>query len=292
MNTQSVEYKSKAFESRNLVIFALVILGMTGVAVGFVLSPGGMPTGIFGSILGVLFMLMPCITAFVLTAISEGKTGIKTLWRRFRNRNLSLKWLLVVLLTFPVFWLIVNLVYRTLDHQDYPVFDLPNPPWKLITMFITYFIYAMGEEFGWRGYVLPRLQARWSALTSSILVGLLWAGYHLGSYILTGSHAGLTFWEYAFRIILLSIMYTWIFNNTKGSVLAVVLFHAASNVHVFWTEFVLDNLLPYFGVLLAMAILIVAIFGPKNLVRQKAEKAVAQDKVRRLSVGLNERKIK
>jgi membrane protease YdiL (CAAX protease family) len=283
MNTQPVGYKAKAFEARNLVIFVLVILGMTGVAVGFQLSPGGMPSGIPSAVLGVMFLLMPCITAFVLTSISEGNPGLKALWRRFWNRNLRLKWLLVVLLTFPAFWLIVNLVYRTLNRQDYPVFALPDPPWTLITMFITYFIYAMGEEFGWRGYVLPRLQVRWSALTSSILVGLLWAGYHLGNYVLTGSHAGLTLWEYTLRVILLSILYTWVFNNTKGSVLAVVLFHAASNVNIFWTEFVLNNLWPYFGVLLAMAILIVAIFGPKNLVRQKPEKAVEQDKVQAMS---------
>ena len=283
MNTQPVGYKAKAFEARSLIIFVLVILGMTGVAVGFVLSPGGMPSGIPGVVLGVMFLLMPCITAFVLTAISQGKTGVKALWKRFWNRNLSIKWLLVVLLTFPAFWLIVHLVYRILDRQAYPVFDLPDPPWKFFTVFITVFIYAMGEEFGWRGYVLPRLQVRWSALTSSILVGLLWAGYHLGNYVLTGSHAGLTFWEYTLRVILLSILYTWVFNNTKGSVLAVVLFHAASNVNIFWTEFVLNNLWPYFGVLLAMAILILAIFGPKNLVRQKPEKAVEQDKVRAMS---------
>lgn len=283
LNAQPVGYKAKAFEARNLIIFVLVILGMTGVAVGFVLSPDGIPSGIPGAVLGVMYMLMPCITAFVLTAISEGKPGIKALWKRFWNSNLSLKWLLVVLLTFPVFWLIVNLVYRTLDRQDYPVFALPDPPWTLATTFIIAFILAMGEEFGWRGYILPHLQVRWNALTSSILVGILWAEYHLGNYVLTGSHGGLTFWEYTFRVILLSILYTWVFNNTQGSVLAVVLFHTASNVGIFWTEFVLNTLLPYFGVLLVMVIGIVVIFGPKNLVIQKREDVVEQKQVHAVS---------
>ena len=93
----------------------------------------------------------------------------------------------------------------------------------------------------------------------------------------------MTFWEYTFRVILLSIMYTWVFNNTKGSVLAVVLFHAASNVSIFWTEFVLNTLLPYFGVLLVMVILIVTVFGTKNLVRQKREDVVEQKQVHAVS---------
>jgi len=270
MNNQPVGYKAKAFEARNLVIFVLVILGMTGVAVGFQLSPGGLPSGIPGAVLGVMFLLMPCITAFVLTAISEGKPGIKALWGRFWNRNLRLKWLLVVLLTFPAFWLIVNLVYRTQDRQDYPVFALPDPPWTLITMFITYFIYAMGEEFGWRGYVLPRFQARWNALASSIILGVIWAAWHWGQWFVPGSNLyQRNFWLWSLGTILLSILITWIFNNTNGSVLAASLFHGMVNTGTFW--FQLDW--RYYVIELLAVTLIVIIFGPSNLVREKPEPA-------------------
>ena len=73
--------------------------------------------------------------------------------------------------------------------------------------------------------------------------------------------------------------YTWIFNNTKGSILALVLFHASTS----FGGFINLDLWTYIGVLLVAAILIVAVFGPKDLVRQKPEDVVEQEKVRAVS---------
>ena len=95
-----------------------------------------------------------------MTAITEGKSGVKVLWKRFWNRNLSLKWLLVALLGYDVLRLVANIFARTIDGQVYPIVDLPNPLWMIIPLFLQAFILSgMGEEFGWRGYALPRFQA-------------------------------------------------------------------------------------------------------------------------------------
>jgi len=139
----------------------------------------------------------------------------------------------------------------------------------------TFLTSAMAEEFGWRGYVLPRFQSRWNALTSSIILGILWASWHYpGIFIPKAYLYQRNVWEFTGWIILCSVIYTWIFNNTKGSILAVCLFHAMVNTAVIWccTYEAFNPLdLILYGIYLLAVILIVIIFGPKDLVRQKPE---------------------
>ena len=139
----------------------------------------------------------------------------------------------------------------------------------VIPPFITAFIFnGMLEEFGWRGYVLPRFQARWNALPSSLILGVIWGAWHIGQWFVPGSNLyQRNFWLWGLGTILLSILMTWIFNNTKGSVLAASLFHAMINTGIIL--FQLDW--RYYGVELLAVILIVIIFGPKSLVRRRAE---------------------
>jgi membrane protease YdiL (CAAX protease family) len=176
----------------------------------------------------------------------------------------------VILLCYDVLRLIANFIARTLDGQAYPILNLPNPPWMVIITFISAFIFnGLFEEFGWRGYALPRLQARWNALISSLILGVIWASWHLPAFFMPGQPLyQRNFWVWAPWIILSSILYTWFFNNTKGSVLAAALFHAMMNcsIVVLPTQ---SSLWYYYGVLLAAGILIVIIFGAKNLVREQ-----------------------
>jgi len=211
----------------------------------------------------------PIIAAFVITALTEGKPGVSALWGRFWNRNISIKWLFITLLTIPILELITNLVIRLLDSKAYPVFASYNPVWAIIPAFITAFIFnGIFEEFGWRGYVLPRFQARWNALISSVVLGIIWAAWHLGQWIVPGSYLyGRNFWLYCIGTILESILITWIFNNTKGSILAAALFHGVVDTALFWYQADWR----YYGVSLLAVIVIVTIFGPKNLVRQTRE---------------------
>jgi membrane protease YdiL (CAAX protease family) len=279
MNTQPIGYKAKAFEARNLAFFFLLAFGLTwlknALTVAFDLK---MPTSLTDPV--VLFVVFvgfpggigPTFAAFVVTAITEGKPGVKALWKRFWNRNASLKWLLVALLFYDTLRLTTILIARALEHQAYQILELPDPLWSYIPALLTPFIISgMGEEFGWRGYVLPRFQAKWNALTSGLLLGVTWASWHIPFFFIPGG--GLyqrNFLEWALWLVLSSVVYTWLFNNTKGSVLVTALFHATANYSMFsfptqasaWT----NNLL-----LLLAVTLIVIVFGAKNLVRQRAE---------------------
>jgi membrane protease YdiL (CAAX protease family) len=279
MDTQTVEYKAKALEPRNLAFFFLIAFGISWLWSALLISgivkvpsevafPKIIPWVLADIILG----FGPTFGAFVMTATTEGKPGIKALWKHFWNHNISLKWLLITLLFYSGLRLVANLVSRILDGQAYPILSLPDPPWMVIVTFISAFIFnGLTEEFGWRGYALPRFQAKWNALTSSILLGIIWAAWHIPSFFVQGRplyHAN--FWVWAPNIILLSIIYTWIFNNTKGSVLAAALFHAMTNTSII----MLPSIKNYYGVLVLAIIIIVIFFGPKNLVRQRAGEQV------------------
>ena len=279
MNAQPVGYKAKAFESRNLIFFFLIAFGSTWIkdALIFIFDLK-MPTSITDPVIffilfvGIPGAIGPTFAAFVMTAITEGKPGVKALWLRFWNRNMSLKWLIVTLLFYDTFRLAANLIAQASDGQAYPVFDLPDPPWMFITSFISAFIInGMGEEFGWRGYVLPRFQARWNALTSSIILGVIWISWHIPFFFIPGAALyQRDFWEWAPWVLMSSVIYTWLVNNTKGSLLAAALFHATANYSlvILPTQ---SSLWYYFGILLFVVILIVILFGPKNLVRQQTE---------------------
>ena len=93
--------------------------------------------------------------------------------------------------------------------------------------------YGFGEEVGWRGFLLPHLQARWSALTASLIVSAIWAGWHLPLFLFSpGMSAmgvgGMIGW--AISILTGSVIMTWLFNASGGSVLAVALFHGALDI--------------------------------------------------------------
>ena len=271
MTNQTVEYKTKAFELRNLGYFFLIVFGLQALKYGFLFFSGKGEAALTtspGVILAVLGSWGPIIAAFVVTGITDGKSGICGLWRRFWNRNMSVKWLFIALLIIPIMELISNLVSRMVTGLAYPFFNLPNPPWMVISVFVSAFIFTgMFEEFGWRGYVLPRFQAKWNALTSSLILGVIWASWHFGQLFFREGSNPEPIWGFVLRIVLETIIITWIFNNTKGSVLAASLFHAMVNTGPIG----IGLAKVFYGVHLLVVIIIVLIFGAKTLVRHKVE---------------------
>lgn len=279
MNAQSVGYKAKAFEARNLIFYFLIaflpVFVAMLVAVGVLEFPSNPGPGL--KILFAVAQFSPLIAALAVTVATEGKAGLKALWKRFWNRDISVKWLLVILLFNPMVRLIANLISRAAGGEHYPFLEQSN----ILPLLLSGLIIGIQEEVGWRGYALPRFQARWGALTSSVILGAIWAPYHIGKWLIRERLD--SFLEFSLWIILISIFTTWIFNNTNGSILAAVLFHAivtngiAGCCGVPWAMKLL------LGIYLVAAIIIVAGFGPKNLVRQKREDVVEQVKIHAMS---------
>lgn len=156
-----------------------------------------------------------------------------------------------------------------------PEFTALSDPVFILVMFV--FIFFLGgpfqEEWGWRGYALNRLQTRWSALTSSLFLGFVWGAWHTPLFFIPGTIQSQTpIWGFMILIITASILFTWIYNNTNQSILAVMLFHAMNNL----TLVIIPTLQTTFGGLYllltstAAALLVTLIWGAKTLTRQSA----------------------
>jgi membrane protease YdiL (CAAX protease family) len=168
-----------------------------------------------------------------------------------------------------------------------------QPLYQIVPMFILFIITAgLGEELGWTGFLTPRLQARYSALVSSLIRGVLWGFWHIPLFIFSGlDHPSLADFPYsgwvsqkgfliamgAFILINQipwSIFYTWIFNNTRGSLLLVAILHGSEVWVAYWmlsTGVDASNFDNYWGygiVMVATAAVIVLAAGAKNLSRK------------------------
>jgi membrane protease YdiL (CAAX protease family) len=113
---------------------------------------------------------------------------------------------------------------------------LPTPAlasWLAMPILIVALVLpALCEEVGWRGYVLPRLQRRFSALVASLIVGAIHACWHLPLWFIPGvGFDGLPFAYFALLVEGLAVLFAWLYNSTGGSLLIIGLMHAAINAY-------------------------------------------------------------
>jgi membrane protease YdiL (CAAX protease family) len=97
-----------------------------------------------------------------------------------------------------------------------------------VVFLVVLFQAGLAEEVGWRGYALPGLQQRYGALASSIILGVLWWLWHFHPQNYPALKP-MAFW-YLYGILPTTVILTWVYNNTSGSILLAVLFHTANNV--------------------------------------------------------------
>jgi CAAX protease family protein len=182
-------------------------------------------------ILLLLGSLVPSTMGVLFVALLRGRSGVRTLLGRLLHARIGLRWYLAVMALIMLVPLAVGM--SILMGGDTPVVD--NTVFGVLFLF-AFMIFpgsALGEELGWRGFVLPRMQARHSALKASLLIGILWGPWHLPLW-LTGSegHPISLYVPFVVAVVASSVFYTWLYNNTGGSLLIVVLYHAASNLPI------------------------------------------------------------
>jgi len=218
--------------------------------------------------------------AAILLVVVEGRRGgLRELLGRFLIWRVGIQWWVIALFFAVPLSVAALYLFSLLGGPPVDWSGLP-PLYTVIPMFILYTIAAgIGEEFGWRGFLLPRLQNRHNALVSSLIIGVMWAIWHIPQYFIQGtfqhnlqSQGGLFPAVLAFSlfVIVSSIWFTWIFNNTRGSVLLAAVMHGASNT---WGGYI-DVYRGYFGgiltfvvVSLLVTIVIVLVAGPRDLSR-------------------------
>jgi len=183
----------------------------------------------------------PFLSAFIMTGITEGREGIGRLLRRCVLWRVGLGWYLFTLVGIPMVLVLGVIVLPGALASFKGLAALVTPrPW--LSQIVYVFLHGpLGEEPGWRGFALPRLQRMHGSLVASLILGPLWALWHLPffwvpawSFPPTLPNIGL----FVIASIPVTIIVTWVFNNTKGSVLMAILGHWS-----FDFSFVILNLL-------------------------------------------------
>ncbi|NIQ09909.1 MAG: CPBP family intramembrane metalloprotease [Gammaproteobacteria bacterium] len=230
--------------------------------------------GILSTILGYLAVFGPAIAAFILTGIRSGKLGIKSLWRHGWQIDFEKKWLLPAIFLVPISGLITWLILYMID---VPIqWQYGAPPALLFPIgLLIWLLNAYPEEYGWRGYALPRLMEKFSPLIASLILGALWGFWHLPlHFIPTTTQYVIPIWQYLLQTVVLSIIYTWLHKGTAGSVFIASLFHAFSNIAgaaiPYWTT--AAGRWVSFSLLFIFAVLIV-IFSPEFRSKEQTKMA-------------------
>ena len=223
----------------------------------------------------ILMGWMPGVAAIIVAAATGGRAAIGTLFRRVLIWRVGWPWYVLVIGGTAAIWLgavVLNPVFGGSGLQI-PEFSL-DLLIGLIINFVLLFL-VNSEELVWRGSMLPRLQARWSALGASVFIGVVEGLFHLPLFFQPGSDqaaAGLP--VFVIGSIAGAIVFSWVFNNTLGSLLLVQLFHIFANTWItLFTAAPADNVTSQWlfnGLLVGLAAIVLIASGARRLSRRPA----------------------
>jgi len=241
----------------------------------------GAPAAVFPDWPGVLTLLTdlgPAVAAIIVVGLVEGENGIRRLLSPLKKWRVGIQWYLFVLLGPALMMVSAIYLYQVLGEGS----DVSDSGrllsmtgryfGALLMIFIFQFVIIWGEEIGWRGYALPRLQTNYHPILASVILGILWGFWHLPSFWIEGSvHQKMSVTFFVLASVGYSVLYTWIYNGTGGSLLLIGMLHAANNTTVSYTMLFFAPILeePVFSlaVLGVFNLLVIIIAGPKLLWR-------------------------
>jgi membrane protease YdiL (CAAX protease family) len=219
----------------------------------------------------------PGIAGIFLTYREQGKEGGRDFWRRvFDFRRISFKWYLLILLLFPALHMISVGINYWLG-GDPPEFAFIKEslamPAGILVVVILYLLQSALEEFGWRGYMLDRLQAIWKPVTASLVLGIFHAFWHLPLFWIVGTNqsrylSGIDFSIFIIFVVAGSIYSSWCYNDNRRSTLAVILLHTVANLSL--DTFLLPGTGEYiFKIVAAFGAVLIAITWMLPTLKQK-----------------------
>lgn len=193
-------------------------------------SPTAPPSGL-AAISGLLYIIGvfgPALVALALTARADGRAGTLVLLSRIVRAPRAARWYVFAIGYFAAIKLSVALVHR-IATGAWPPFS--KEAWYITAVAIVFSTPVQsGEEVGWRGYALPRLAAQLGLARASVVLGIIWACWHLPFFFMTGTaKSGQSFPVYLLGVTALSVAMAWLYWRTNGSLLLTMLMHAAVN---------------------------------------------------------------
>ena len=181
-------------------------------------------------------LLAPAIAAVVVTAWTMGRPGVRDLLARIARWRVPVVWWLAALS--PVVFLGLALIAMAAAGKalpsaaDFGQFSGTPAVGLVGVLLLVTLVGALGEETGWRGYALPQLQRRFSPLASSVILALLWFGWHLPQFFLIAAYRDLGPGQYVGMFLGLTcgaVILTWLYNRSGGSILLVIVWHGLYN---------------------------------------------------------------
>jgi len=252
-----------------LILFFFIAFGLAWMLMSLPVAQnyGLLAEGLPLELLLVIGSWVPNIAAFIVIGfVIKRKGGIKALLKGWLKWRMHPGWYLLAFS--PVIFGVVTIwVYQWIYGYS-PSTELFADPAVFIGLLVLITITgAMGEELGWRGFALPRLQLRMNALSASILLGILWSLWHLPLWFAGLGFETIPFWAYMLIGISFSILITAACNSTNGSLVAASLFHLFLNVSVNMIE---NEAMPLLSAVFVLAAVItVALLGKEKLSKVK-----------------------
>jgi len=211
--------------------------------------------------------LGPLTAALIMTSFIEGRSGLRNLIARIFKWRIDVRYYAYVILI-PVglfsFACILNRILTgnwpnltLLGEVDYLPYLTP-----LGALGIWLITFGLGEETGWRGYALPHLQKTQSATTATLILGILWACWHLPMFFYRDTYMQMGIMGFpmlALSLLFAAMIFTWLYNSTGGSLLIVITFHAVFN----WLT-ANEAGGQFAGVILSVAIILWALYIPRR----------------------------
>lgn len=173
-------------------------------------------------LLAMLGVFSPLVVALISAWRENRKNGIRCVFSSPRNK---LHWYVIALGMFGAIHLIGTIFYKLLGGSDEHWLFLPSNAQHIVAMLMV----PIAEEPGWRGYALPRLQARFGAIKASLVLGILWALWHTLMFILQGMTLPI-FFIAMINIIAGSVVFSWLYNRTKGNLLIAIFAHIGAHL--------------------------------------------------------------
>jgi uncharacterized protein len=185
----------------------------------------------------------PIVSGFLCTAMTSGKAGLRQFLRRFLLWRVGVQWYGFAFLGLPALLCLGTLVIVPGALASVRLSTLPS----IFLLYAGFFMYQLFmsplfEEPGWRGFALPRLQESYGALKGTLILGVFWAGWHFPLFLIPaysklvsyGTGPGffgvaIPFGIFALGIIAATIIITWAFNHTRGSLLLAMLIHSSND---------------------------------------------------------------
>lgn len=221
---------------RPLFFYFLIAYAITWIVmIPYTLSTWGVIAGDWSAAF-ILHTFGPALAAIIVTGMIEGRRGLLELRDRMRRWRVGWRWLLFIFVAVPALLMVGVAIQPGALTGFLGVSALDAVRYPLYYFGIWWGGGPFGEEIGWRGFALPRMQPRYGPLGGTLMLGVLWAFWHLEDFLTPSQGGGpgtgwgtfLTNFSIFFLLVMaLAIILTWLFNHTSGSIFAAISAHAS-----------------------------------------------------------------